>query len=217
MGVIDMRNQQFYFGTDMTMVVYLPTASERETWTLTIELDTIYIFPLSSTGRVIDSYATFLRWSDIKSVATYTPRAGACATCAHIPVVNDNTGVDGFSVPVEWMRRLLPADGYAISFGARVSLPGGNVDNPLGRRLLSVVVNADSTTGVTTITIAGMVDTTVTPATDTYILNRDLGAPSSDTTSNVAMAMTTIGISVGAGVGIFALLAWKSVFVLTSL
>lgn len=170
-GTMDMRNKQFYFGKDMTVAVWLPTQSERETWTKSIQLAGMIITAYSSTGRQLPG---FLIWDDIKSFVVFSPREHVCSTCFPIPAVNAELGVDAFSVPVPILQLLLPGNGYGVQFVHYTTLPGITYDPsqtyvvPSGRRLLQTSEVANST-----VTVVGYVLSTNTTAS---LLRMDLGA-----------------------------------------
>jgi hypothetical protein len=145
---IDERNRQLYFSKTITPVVFLPTLVERQTFGLNIDLATLRIYALSSTGAQIGT--SFLAWSDIAPMVIRSPRQGlvGCSTCVMpaIATYQGYIGIDAFSVPVAVLRALLPANGYRFEFFWLATLPSVGLAPP-GRRLLQAA--ATTTTTVT--------------------------------------------------------------------
>lgn len=145
--ITDARNLQIYFGRTLTFVVYLPTADERQTFMLTLDVASLRIYPLSSTGTTLATSPPYITWTGspqqaIRPAVSASPRQDAsdpsCIDCALLPVATGATaiGIDGFAVPVLALQALIPANGYELHVNYNVTLPASGAPSARRRRLL---------------------------------------------------------------------------------
>jgi hypothetical protein len=77
------------------------------------------ITPLDPYGAPLAN-GQMLFWGDVFPYMTYTPRAIAGQM---LPILRNNSGIDGFSIPVLTLRGLMPANGYSVQFAYSFQLP----------------------------------------------------------------------------------------------
>lgn len=118
-----LRNAQIEMSKSFTPVIEFPTAQQQQTFSLQMDLSSLYIYGLSSSGALLANAP--LRWTDLAPYTQRSPRQqlNGCNTCQLLTAVAAAIGTDGFSVPVVVLQTKLNANGYRLIVNYNATLP----------------------------------------------------------------------------------------------
>jgi hypothetical protein len=137
------------------------------------------IYPIDTSGSLIvsDSGANKLTWSMIAPYVTGTSKAATTSGGGYLYACSGFSGCDGFSISVQTLLNLMPANGYQFRLPYHIMTPTNSLSNSR-RRLLSLSGTAiNNPDGSVTFSLL-VVNATATASSD--ILDVDLGAPSAE-------------------------------------